>query len=90
MTSHITELRRWNVSISRAKDKLIVIGNFNKLYDISSSKNINKNTSQSEKEEAVVYTEIIPYFYSHTEDFNSSETFNSLVTNFLIGGAKNE
>ena len=90
MTSHITQIRRWNVSISRAKDKLIVIGNFDKLYNISSGKNIDKNASQSNKEQAVIYTDIIPYFYNHKISFSSNEVINNEVTNFLMGGSKNE
>ena len=89
MTSFITQIRRWNVSISRAKDKLIVIGNFDKLYDISTSKNIDKNASQADREQAVVYTDIIPYFYDHKEQYSSNE-FNNKVVEFLMGGTENE
>ena len=90
MTSFITQIRRWNVSISRAKDKLIVIGNFDKLYNISTSKNIDKNASQSDREQAVVYTDIIPYFYDNKEEFSSGDAFSNIVVNFLMGGAENE
>lgn len=90
MTSFITQIRRWNVSISRAKDKLIVIGNFDKLYNISTGKNIDKNASQSDREQAVVYTNIIPYFYDHKEEFSSGDAFSNIVVDFLMGGAENE
>ena len=90
MTSFITQIRRWNVSISRAKDKLIVIGNFDKLYNISTGKNIDKNASQSDREQAVVYTDIIPYFYDHKEEFSSGDAFSNIVVDFLMGGAENE
>ena len=90
ITSHLTKIRRWNVSVSRAKDKLIVIGNFNKLFDLASNKQINVYDSQDSKEEAVIYSDIIPYFYHNKEQYSTNESFNNKVVNFLMGGTENE
>ena len=87
ITSFIKQIRRWNVAISRAKDKLITIGNFEKLNDIASKTIINKNESQEKKEIAVVFEKIIPNFYEKREKFSSIE---EIVNEFLRGGNENE
>lgn len=87
ITSFIKQIRRWNVAISRAKDKLITIGNFEKLNDIASKTIINKNESQEKKEIAVVFEKIIPNLYEKREKFSSIE---EIVNEFLKGGNENE
>ena len=87
ITSFIKEIRRWNVAISRAKDKLITIGNFERLNEIASKTIINKNESQEKKEIAVVFEKIIPNFFEKRERFSSIE---EIVNEFLKGGNENE
>lgn len=83
INSWIKQIRRWNVAISRAKDKLIAIGNFEKLFNIANNTIINSKASQEQKECSVIYTKLIPSFYEKRERFSSIE---ECVSEFLRGG----
>lgn len=87
ITSFIKQIRRWNVAISRAKDKLIAIGNFEKLNAIATRTIVNKDESQEKKEIAVVFENLIPNFCDKREKFSSIE---GVVNGFLMGGNENE
>lgn len=79
----LTEIRRWNVSISRAKDKLIVLGNFDKLYANSRNRKIDPNLSQDNKELSVIYNEIIPTLNNMSEQYG---IFENDVKDFIRRG----
>lgn len=86
ITGWIEDIRRINVAISRAKDKLITVGNFEKLNSIAMTSSLNKNSSQSEVERAVVYETIIPTLYEKTSQFNARSYIDNEIDMFLIGG----
>lgn len=86
ITGWIEDVRRINVAISRAKDKLITVGNFEKLNSIAMTSSLNKNSSQSEVERAVVYETIIPTLYEKTSQFNAKSYIDNEIDMFLIGG----
>ena len=76
------EIRRWNVAISRAKEKLIVVGDFDKLYNISSK----MLRTMDDNENMILHKEVIKSLYDNKNDFNVIEP---MVVKFL-GGDNNE
>ena len=82
------DIRRMNVAFSREKDKLIIIGNFDKLKEIS-QKYINESNMYNEisniktKEETYVCRYLIPQIYNISNRYVSDEERINDIQNFL-------
>ena len=82
------DIRRMNVAFSRAKDNLIIIGNFDKLKEMS-QKYINESNMYNEisniktKEETYVCRYLIPQIYNMSNRYVSDEERINDIQNFL-------
>lgn len=80
-----SNLRRMNVAISRAKNHLIILGNFDKLLSVSKRTSfINDDDFETNKNELEFVTKVlIPRLYGLRKKYPSDEAMNKAIIKFL-------
>jgi superfamily I DNA and/or RNA helicase len=82
-------IRRMNVSFSRAKNHLIIFGNYEEINEIviSNSRQNFISTNLDEEEDKFVYEQLIPKLYKLRKTFNSNEERNEFILNSFKGNS---
>ena len=80
-----SNLRRMNVAISRAKNHLVILGNFEKLLNVSRKTSFaNEEDFDSNREELEFVTKkLIPHLYNLKKKYPSEEAMEKAVIRFL-------
>lgn len=80
-----SNLRRMNVAISRAKNHLIILGNFEKLLSVSKRTSfINDDDFETNRDELEFVTKtLIPQLYSLKKKYPSDDAMNKAIIRFL-------
>lgn len=79
----IENVRRMNVAISRAKEHLIIVGNFDKLNFISKKLKKREDCANPEEEE-FVRKRLIPQLNRLKKDYPSDESMRKAISTFLL------